>query len=106
MKLLRRALSALPVGLLAVAVAVIGLIAVAPTDSAFGSPTSTTQPVADTPTPTAPAANPPGSADGDPSDWSGMRWLFLGLLIPVLLIGGVILAKRRSRASTDRPRRG
>ncbi|MGC4938612.1 hypothetical protein [Kribbella sp. DT2] len=107
MTLQRRGWSALPIGLLALVVAVIGLTAVTPTIGAVAAPTSTTQPAADSPTPTlgstvSPAANPPGSADGDTSDWSGMRWLFLGLLIPVLFIGGVILAKRRSRASTDR----
>ncbi|MEV6286134.1 hypothetical protein [Kribbella sp. NPDC051770] len=61
---------------------------------------------ADSPTPSigataSPGANPPGSADDDTSDWTGTKWLYLGLLVPFLFTGGVILAKRRSRRASD-----
>ncbi|MEV8379249.1 hypothetical protein AB0P21_41320 [Kribbella sp. NPDC056861] len=48
-----------------------------------------------------PAANPPGSADGDRDDWSGMKWLPFGLLIPIVVAGGVIMAKRGDRRRND-----
>jgi hypothetical protein len=49
-----------------------------------------------------PSPEPSGSADGDTNDWSGIPWLLLALLIPVVVVGGVILAKRRS--PSDGPR--
>ena len=55
------------------------------------APTSADQPSATTPSP-----EPPGSADADNDDWSGIPWLLLALLVPVIVVGGVIVARRRS----------
>ncbi|GAB2604484.1 hypothetical protein [Kribbella endophytica] len=87
-------------------VAMLGLILTTAAAEAHTTAISAAQPLADTPTPTlgstpAAEANPPGSADGDPNDWSGLKWLPLGLLIPVLFIAGVFLAKRRDRRRDD-----
>jgi hypothetical protein len=40
-----------------------------------------------------PSANPPGSADGDRDDWSGLQWLPFLLLSPVVAVG-VAFAQR------------
>ncbi|QNE21410.1 hypothetical protein F1D05_30170 [Kribbella qitaiheensis] len=79
---------------------VAGVLEVAPAISATDSPpVSPGVGSAATPNP-----EPSGSADGDRDDWSGIGWLGFGLLIPVVVVGGVILAKRRARATPDDPR--
>jgi len=55
------------------------------------APTSADQQSASTPSP-----EPPGSADGDSDDWSGIRWLLLVLLVPVIVVGGVVFVRRRA----------
>jgi hypothetical protein len=56
-------------------------------------------PGADSVTSPSPAEDGPGARDGDRDDWDGIPWLFLGLLIPVVVVGGVILAKKRGSSS-------
>jgi hypothetical protein len=56
-------------------------------------------PSADSATSPSPAEDGPGARDGDGNDWDGIQWLFLGLLIPVVVVGGVILAKKRGSSS-------
>lgn len=89
-----------------IAVGLIAMLGLVLTSATAEAHLAAVYPVADTPTPTLGStpntgANPPGTADGDPSDWSGMKWLPLGLLIPVLFIAGVWLAKRRDRRRDD-----
>lgn len=55
------------------------------------APTTADQQSASTPSP-----EPPGSANGNSDDWSGLPWLILVLLVPVLVVGGVLFAKRRA----------
>jgi len=55
------------------------------------APTSADQQSASTPSPES-----PGSADGDNDDWSGIPWLVLVLLVPVIVGGGVVFARRRA----------
>lgn len=55
------------------------------------APTTADQQSASTPSP-----EPPGSADGDNDDWSGLPWLILLLLVPVIVVGGVLFARRRA----------
>jgi cytochrome bd-type quinol oxidase subunit 2 len=55
------------------------------------APASADHQSADTPSP-----EPSGSADGNNDDWSGIPWLFLALLVPVIVVGGVVVAKRRT----------
>jgi cytochrome bd-type quinol oxidase subunit 2 len=59
------------------------------------APASVDQQSAATPNP-----EPPGSSDADSDDWSGAPWLLLVLIVPVLVVGGVVLAKRRSRQNS------
>lgn len=56
-------------------------------------------PGADSAASPSPAEDGPGARDGDSEDWNGLPWLFLGLLIPVVVVGGVILAKKRGSSS-------
>lgn len=56
-------------------------------------------PSADSATSPSPAEDGPGARDGDRDDWDGIQWLWLGLLIPVVVVGGVILAKKRGSSS-------
>ena len=62
------------------------------------APTSADQQSAATPSP-----EPSGSADGDNDDWSGIPWLLLALLVPVIVVGGVVFAKRRAGRTRERP---
>lgn len=92
--------------MVAAAVAMLGLNVNTAPAQAETPASSSVIPAAATPTPTLGStngsdANPPGSADGDPSDWSGMKWLPLGLLIPVIFVAGVFVAKRRDRNRDD-----
>ncbi|WP_433019401.1 hypothetical protein [Kribbella sp. CA-294648] len=72
--------------------------AVAAADRA-GAVAAAAVPSADSATSPSPAEDGPGARDGDRDDWDGIRWLFLGLLIPVVFIGGVILAKKYGSSS-------
>ncbi|MEU4393897.1 hypothetical protein [Kribbella sp. NPDC023855] len=56
-------------------------------------------PGADSATSPSPAEDGPGARDGDRDDWNGIPWLFFGLLIPIVVVGGVILAKKRGSSS-------
>ena len=98
------AAAALAVGLFVAAVSVLALTAT--TAQAGTSVPQQIQPAAATPSPTlgsntSAPPNPPGSADGDTNDWPGMKLLPIGLLIPILIVGGVLLAKRRDRKRDD-----
>jgi predicted MFS family arabinose efflux permease len=44
---------------------------------------------------------PAGDYDGDPSDWSGAPWIVLALLALAFVVGGVLLARRRTHRHDD-----